>query len=151
MKIKGYELKDKTVLEIGKFAILWNCFENEWCDNNCSSAVIKSISNSIQIDMGRQAKFASVLNKRHDKLKWFEPDYAKDSLHPGNARMSREDDVNLMRMFLEQRGENLVCGCLLVIYRIRNNMMHGLKLPSQLDEQIELFRAANGVLESIGG
>ena len=27
MKIKGYELKDKTVLEIGKFAILWNCFE----------------------------------------------------------------------------------------------------------------------------
>ena len=151
MKIKDYELKDETVLEIGKFAILWNCFENEWCDNNCSPDAIKKISDSIQIDMVKQEEFASILNKRHDKLKWFEADYVKDSLHPGNDRMSREDDINIMRMFLEQRGEDLVYGCLLVIYRIRNNLMHGLKLPSQLDEQIELFRAANGVLESIGG
>lgn len=36
MKIKGCELKNETVLEIGRFAILWNCFESEWCNNKCN-------------------------------------------------------------------------------------------------------------------
>lgn len=35
------------------------------------------------------------------------------------------------------------------IYRIRCNMMHGLKIVKQLDNQYELFKAVNGVLESI--
>lgn len=42
-------------------------------------------------------------------------------------------------------------GCLLVLHRIRNNLMHGMKLLEGLDGQIELFRAATAVLESIAG
>ena len=63
--------------------------------------------------------------------------------------MSCEEDINLMRMFLEQSGDDLVCGCLLVIHRIRNNLMHGLKLLCELDDQIEFFSAANEILENI--
>ena len=59
--------------------------------------------------------------------------------------------MKMMQMFLLQIGNNdeLVCGCLLVIRRIRNNMMHGLKVIKELNDQIELFRSANEVLESI--
>lgn len=57
--------------------------------------------------------------------------------------------MDIMCRFLEQNGDGLACGCLLVIHRIRNNLMHGLKLLGQLDDQIELFRAANEVSESI--
>lgn len=149
MKIKGCELKNETVLEIGRFAILWNCFESEWCNNKCNPYVIKKIADSIQLDGSKQANLATVLNKRRSWFGQLRSDYVRKSLHPDNARNSSEDDTAIMCRFLEQSGDDLACGCLLVIHRIRNNLMHGLKLLCQLDDQIELFRAANEVLESI--
>ena len=50
---------------------------------------------------------------------------------------------------MKQEEDDLRCGCLLVIYRIRNNLMHGLKCIEQLNDQFELFQAVNGVLESL--
>ena len=151
MQIKGRNLKNKTVLEIGKFAILWNCFEKEYCNNNCKAAVIREKANLIQIDIGTQAKFADVINKRRIKLGQSITEYITNGLHGENAHGSPETDMNTMCKFLEKCGDydELVCGCLLVIRRIRNNMMHGLKAVSELDKQIELFRSANEVLESI--
>lgn len=151
MQIKGRNLKNETVLEIGKFAILWNCFEKEYCNNNCKAAVIREKANLIQIDIGTQAKFADVINKRRIKLGQSITEYITNGLHGENAHGSPETDMNTMCKFLEKCGDydELVCGCLLVIRRIRNNMMHGLKAVSELDKQIELFRSANEVLESI--
>lgn len=56
----------------------------------------------------------------------------------------------IMRQFLEQTGDELTRGFLLVLHRIRNNLMHGMKLLEELDGQIELFCTATSVLESIG-
>lgn len=150
MIIKGYDLKEATVLEVGKFAILWNYFEHNWCDNNCNPTKIKKISDTIRLNTERQAYLAEVLNERRSWFNQLECDYVKDSLHPGNARMSTEEDMILMRQFMEQTGDELTRGCLLVLNRIRNNLMHGIKLIEELDGQVELFCAANAVLESIG-
>lgn len=57
--------------------------------------------------------------------------------------------MDVMKQFITQSGNELTRGCLLVLYRIRNNLMHGMKLLERLDGQIELFRAATAVLESI--
>lgn len=149
MLINGYDLQNETVFEIGKFSILWNCFEHDWCNNNCNPDKIKAIVKLINADMEKQAKLAKELNKRRNWFDQLEMDYIKDSLHPGNARASKEADMQVMRQFLAQEGDDLLYGCLLVIYRIRNNLMHGIKLLEELDGQIELFRAANDVLENI--
>lgn len=150
MLIKGYDLQEATVLEVGKFAILWNWFERYWCDNNCNPKKIKSITKIIPVDTERQAHLAEVLNKRRHWFGQLEMDYIRDSLHPGNAKASREEDMTVMRQFIEQSGDELTRGCLLVLHRIRNNLMHGMKLLEELDGQIELFRAATAVLESVG-
>ena len=151
MEIKGNNLNDKTVLEIGKFAILWNCFEKEYCNNNCKAAVIREKANLIQIDIVTQANFADAINKRRIKLGQSITEYITNGLHGENAHGSPETDMNTMCKFLERCGDNdePVCGCLLIIHRIRNNMMHGLKVINELNDQIELFRSANEVLESI--
>lgn len=149
MQIKGFELIDSTVMEIGKFSILWNKFEHDWCGNNCNPAKIKEIANITRLSTEAQAQLARVINKRRSWFDQLEMDYIRDSLHPENAHGSTEDDIELMRKFLEQSGDKLPCGCLLVINRIRNNLMHGIKMIEELDGQIELFRAANAVLESI--
>lgn len=149
MKIKGENLKDDLVIEIGKFAILWNCFERYHCDNFCNPTKIKSICSSISIDKNKQTELARVLNKRRSWFGQIIPVYVDTGLHPGNARLSKEEERRLMVEFMKQKGTDLRCGCLLVIHRIRNNLMHGLKCIEQLNDQLELFQAVNGVLESI--
>ena len=65
---KGYNPDEKLVIELGKFAILWNCFERFQCDNLCTLAKIRSIVSTIQIDRHKQAELAKVLNERRT---WF--------------------------------------------------------------------------------
>ena len=149
MLIKKNELDDGLVIEIGKFAILWNCFERFQCHNHCSPAAIKRTAPNLHIDAEKQAALARVLNERRSWFGQIISDYVATGLHPGNANGSSLSDIALMESFLAQNGEDLNSGCLLVIYRIRNNLMHGLKMVEQLNDQFDLFQAVNGVLESI--
>ena len=149
MEIKGQKLNDEMVMEIGKFAILWNCFERFCCNNACNPAKIKEVASWVNVDNQKQSKLAEVLNQRR---RWFGQvvsEYVETGLYPGNARQNQGKDRLLMEKFMEQCDEDLRPGCLLVIYRIRNNLMHGLKCIEQLNDQLELFQAVNGVLESI--
>lgn len=43
MNIKGYKLTDEIVIEIGRFAILWNCFERGFFNNKCCPKKINEI------------------------------------------------------------------------------------------------------------
>ena len=78
-------------------------------------------------------------------------DYVNTGLYPDNARRSKTDkeERKAMEDFINQSGDEIALGCLMTIYRIRCNMMHGLKIVEQLDDQYELFKAVNGVLESV--
>lgn len=149
MLIKEYEIDDELVVELGKFAILWNSFERFQCSNRCSPTTIKSVAPTIQIDYEKQAALAKVLNMRRDWFGQVIPEYVETGLHPGNSRKSSDIDNKLMCGFMAQKGDDLNAGCLLVIHRIRNNLMHGLKMVEQINDQLELFQAVNGVLESI--
>lgn len=147
MNIKDYELNDEVIMEIGRFAILWNCFERDFFDNNCNSDKIEGIYNDLSISKTAQEKLEKALNERRSYARQLISDYVDGGLHPGNARPSKEKYSTLMQEFMEQKGEDLRCGCLLVIYRIRNNLMHGLKHIKELNGQLELFQAMNDVLE----
>lgn len=149
MIIKENKLNDELVMEIGRFSILWNCFERYQCDNLCNPKKIKSVYSLLSINKEKQAKLAKVLNKRRSWFGQVIPEYVETGLYPGNARQNQEEDRLLMEKFMEQSEDDLRCGCLLVIYRIRNNLMHGLKCIEQLNDQLELFQAVNGVLESV--
>ena len=149
MQIKDFVLNDETVLEIGKFTILWNLFEKKYCNNNCSPRVLKRIAPKITIDSDAMKSLSVVLNARRIWLNMLIPEYTQLSLHPKNAKASSEEDIKCMEQFLKMEGEELVLGSLLIIHRIRNNMMHGLKTAKLLDDQIELFKAVNLVIENI--
>lgn len=44
MKIKGHNLKYETVKELGKFAVLWNLFEKDFCGKSCNPQKIKKFA-----------------------------------------------------------------------------------------------------------
>ena len=122
MVIKENRLDDQLVMEIGKFSILWNCFERFQCNNYCSPKKIKEVYSLVSIDKIRQAELAKVLNQRRAWFGQVIPEYVEMGLYPGNAHQSQEEDRILMEKFMEQKEDDLRCGCLLVIYRIRNNL-----------------------------
>ena len=149
MKIKNYNLDDELILEIGKFSVLWNCFERFQCSNSCSPNKIKNICTKISIKKDKEVVLATVLNRRRSFYNMIISEYVQQGLSPIGARQPQEDDKRLMEEFLKQSGDDLTCGCLLTIYRIRNNLMHGLKQIEDLNTQLDLFKAVNEVLESV--
>ncbi len=149
MEIKGVKLNEELVAEIGKFAILWNCFERDYCNNYCKVSEIKKAASLVNIDNEKQAKLSKVLNQRRRLFGLDISEYIETRLHPRNARHNSTENKQFMRMFLEQQDEDLRFGCLLVMFRIRNNLMHGLKCIEQLNDQLDLFQALNEALESI--
>lgn len=149
MLINGFRLQDETVIEIGKFTILWNIFENYECHNRSCQKEIRNIADNITIDIEKQTNLAKRLNEHRNWLSLSVIDYVKQVLHSDNSDKSTDSNIELMCNFLEQTGENINCGCLLAIQRIRNNLIHGIKSVAYLNEQIDLFRAVNAVLESI--
>ena len=101
-------------------------------------------------DVEKRDCLAKVLNERRHLFQQLTTDYVEISLHPPQARLSRTEDREVMRQFIEQTGDDQTRGCLLVLWRIRNNLMHGVKLIEELDGQYKLFCTATAVLESIG-
>jgi len=59
------------------------------------------------------------------------------------------DQKDKVIKFIKNIWDDSIDGGLLAIYRIRNNMFHGLKPSDDLNSQIDLFRTINAVLESI--
>lgn len=151
MKIRDFELKDQTVVEIGKFAILWNWFEGKFCDNKCNYKRLETVIKNVRIDFQKQKELADVFEVRKYMFMQITEEYVDTGLYPNNAKRSwtDEEERKAMEEFIDQQGDNIALGCLMTIYRIRCNMMHGLKEVKQLDDQYELFKAVNGVLESI--
>ena len=148
MNIKENILDDKLIIEIGKFAVLWNLFEKEHCNNNCNREKIKIACEFIVIDQEKQAKFAQALNKRREWFKQLYLDFINTNLYSDNKKPT-DEEIEAIKCFLNQDGKDWTYGCLLCVYRIRNNMMHGLKDIEKLNKQIGIFQAVNEILESI--
>jgi len=150
IRICDAKFAQDVILEIGKFCVLWSIFENDKCDNDCNIEKLLSLENSISdIDPDKITRLAISLQGRVDmslrgeELVGYivEPEKAKRKM-PAEKRTK-------MGQFLASDGQESLAGCLIAIYRIRNNMFHGLKRLESLNSQIELFRAMNGVLEEL--
>lgn len=152
MNILGEELENKIVFEIGKFTILWEEFEKNYCSNNCNSKKILAFSLTISVDNKILKDFSKEL---HGRTEYFNEDietYTNYNLIPQNAHRPKSKYIKIMRDFInldELVNSDWICGALLCIYRIRNNLLHGLKELSELNGQIGLFKSMNKVLENI--
>lgn len=152
MNIAGQNVKRDVVIEIGKFAILWNHFEHFHCNNHCDPSRIKEIANFIVISEDKMNLLREALKNRMDISEEDTHVYVYKGLYPtGSIDTKKEENKQYMERFINNDSDqmNNTIGCLLIIQRIRNNMMHGLKDISELSGQLELFQAVNGVLENI--
>lgn len=144
--INGHNFKRNTVIEIGKFVILWNLFENNNCRNDCRPEILVEIGNGQKTSEAFQL-FARALKNRAELFDVDDFEYVRNHLAMGRGLTPQQRE--LVFAFMNSGGMGSVAGGLLALYRIRNNMFHGLKEWSDLDNQIELFVSMNKVLEEI--
>lgn len=159
MKIKGHDLKCETVKELGKFAVLWNLFEKDFCEKSCNPRKIIKICDSgfVAIDREVMQKLVLELNpSRFGNSINVLIIYDGYGLYPKDAKQDNKTVIYKAKMlkfleepFPENIDSGIYAGCLLVIERIRNNLMHGLKEIELLDYQLPLFCAVNAILENI--
>lgn len=148
----GYvHMDNKTIFEVGRFSILWNIFEDVICNCNCNGAKILEVTQKITT-ADPFIRLAEEFKKRAAGLGCGVEDYVTTKIYPvQRARRSNLDIADMEKVieFINFDGTAVLEGGLLAIRRIRNNMFHGLKGHSELDGQIDLFKAVNTVLEEV--
>lgn len=147
MLIKGYDLNNELIMELGKFAVFWNLFEKNHCKYKCSFKAIKKACSYITVSKDSQAAFAKALNNMRWWFDLVNSDFVSNVLYSTDRQPTGEES-QYIKEFLDE-GNDSPIGCLLCVYRVRNNMMHGIKSIEGLNDQFDIFKAANKVLEEL--
>ena len=145
MKILNKEINDELVKEVGKFTILWANFEEKYCNTRCSPEKILKLDYLTVENKQFLKNLAECLLGRFDLS---EEEFIGYNLIPEKADKPKKDVIEKINDYIILERYS-VEGALLLIYRVRNNLMHGLKSCSDLDGQIDLFKAINDILENI--
>ena len=169
MRIANSIIDDRTVLEVGKFGVLWNKFERQYFSTQYSR---KKLNDRFSTLMRRYAEnsisYLSMVTRQRMEdlyLRNFgngQTDYyvrSKLGVRKGLwDRMIPDDDIEIVKSFIDnfqaQNRENRMKAAVLVCYRIRCNMFHGMKDTNAtdvtgLDAQWQLSEAVNRFLESL--
>lgn len=146
-KAPGFnELPHDDRLAIMHFLLLWSFFEAEVLKTSASATAILAVVHKWDAeDRLNIAAFTESL--RYFKARYFEDGTATE--HFGKLKLRRNDKPSLVEAVL--RGENTnpadsVSALLIIVYRLRNNLFHGVKWAYGIHGQLGNFTHANTAL-----
>jgi hypothetical protein len=141
----GTNFSENDLSSVKDFSLLWNVFENIVCDNNCSVNRLSERLNPIVFDL---AEFENNLN--YFKNRYISDGETNERFNHLNFRKSdrRELVADVLLGNNNDNSENILA-LAIIVYRLRNNLFHGLKQMEFIDQQKENFDNANMVLTAI--
>lgn len=131
---------------ISDFAMVWPLFEAKVLNSNARPVTIIRVSAS----WAAAGKLGG--NPYADALSYFQARYVANGQltdrfqHLNFRNEDREELVRRILLGQSNAPSELAAACLLIVYRYRNNLFHGLKMNYALAEQEENFRFATAVL-----
>ena len=147
----GYgDLSEQERRAIMDFAILWSFFESQVLENHASAKAICCRT--------RRWRDAGLLRDEEFMpfLEYFVERYVdKDTLNQrfAHLKLRNNDKPELVKRVLlagvtgkEVSVDEVVAAMLIIVYRYRNNLFHGLKWAYNLEGQLDNFNKANQLL-----
>ena len=138
----GVALNEPVLGEIKDFALIWNVFEDQVCDNNFSIATVEQ----------RIAERNFTAAAFEDHLQYFKNRYIDNGETNGRFEFlyfrpnDRREFVRRALLGELQDIRDILLAIVIITYRFRNNLFHGLKDIQVIDQQHTNFETANSFL-----
>jgi hypothetical protein len=143
----GPRLSPETFDAVSGFTVMWNLFEQVVCDNRATVPGLQRVAQRV----GRRAPLpeieASLEFWTARYLTGSEFNRSFDSLH--FRERDRREEVEAVLRGEKNDAESRMLAILIIIYRLRNNLFHGLKQISTLNSQIANLNMACHSLAAI--
>ena len=140
------QLSDNERNTIGDFVFLWSLFEAKVLNNNANARNITTSSRNWS-DHGLLSQQTLNAEQAYVRNRYCPDGHFSEHFRHLNFR--RRDKEALVRRFLRQECRHAwedVAALLIVVYRLRNNLFHGLKWAYNIQDQRENFENANSAL-----
>jgi len=142
------QLKSKTIKIVAGFTLLWNLFEGFLCENNANVSTFEDITQ----DLKSTPKLEKAVSK---SITFYRARYVQDQemKYIFNGLCFRNGDrKEHVKSVL--KGDifginDKVLALLIIAYRIRNNLFHGLKSVYNWDDQAKNISEASRILSII--
>lgn len=144
--LERYRIKDDMIKSVGEFSILWCQFEQCFFDADATTNKLQKWAESKDCDK----ELIAQCEKVKDATIEYMPEISKKAIQErifSEKNHGTLEQRNIIYDFLTK--ETTLIGCILYIYRIRNNFFHGLKDIYRLNDQNEMFVQINTLLNRI--
>lgn len=136
------EIDDETREAVFHFLILWSLFESRALSESASAKKIIGITETWWRDAYSNSDACKA------SLGHFQRRYCvQDSCNIDGLKLRKNDEPELVKAVLDgSHTEDSAAALLIIIYRIRNNLFHGLKWQYGLKDQLDNLTHANKAL-----
>lgn len=147
----GTNLTDEANKSVASFTTMWNFFESTLCDNRASIAAFQRAIQHYQSARASQSAMQSLQDClsfwqfRYQSPDGFN-DYFESLYFRPNDRRDHVEGVLSGRLATD--GDKLLA-LMIIIYRLRNNLFHGLKTLEMLNHQVQNLNTASRCLAAI--
>jgi hypothetical protein len=144
----GDILKPEAVDVISNFTLMWNLFEGVVCDNHADIRVFEKLSAKI-------AQRASLSSEIEDGVRFWSARYLTDAgfndLFQGLHFRPRDCREHVEAVLRSEKNDprSQLLAVMIIIYRLRNNLFHGLKTIDTLNDQVPNLAMACRALAAI--
>ena len=134
---------------ITSFSLLWNLFEGHYCNQRASirafEAMVTRIAEKGVLSPSRFDEHINYFKLRYisgEQLNTlfqglcFRPNDRKDLVE--NVLLGKNNDI-----------KDIVLSLIIIVYRLRNNLFHGIKSLHEINGQVDNFKNANGILMKV--
>lgn len=141
----GTNFSEVDLSSVKDFSLIWNVFENVVCQNNFSISRTEEVIKNSLIDSTEFNSYLEYFKNRYVSNGTFTNRF--QYLHfRNNDRRNLVEDVLLGN---NTKNNDIILALLIIVYRYRNNLFHGIKRIQEIDKQRENFENANGVLKTL--
>jgi hypothetical protein len=143
------DLNSDEINSVMQFSLIWNMFEAQVCNKHASaSCFLRKSEEWNEKGLLNDKDYTICLEYFKNRyIENGEPNYRFPHLH-----LRRNDEPELVKSVLKGEDtsiKNTLAVLLIIIYRYRNNLFHGLKWVHDLHEQANNFNIANQILAKV--
>ncbi len=149
--IEYCNVSNEMLLELGEFTILWAQFELKYFNNDCTVNKLCELHKRVSLSNNLKNSCKNLIN---NLLEYFQTtkdliteNYIREKLYSTKNNYVNNEVIEVLTK--DPSNESLITGVLLIIYRLRNNMFHGLKDCYTINRQFKLFQSVNDFLNEM--